>query len=133
MGLQVLENGVNKLIIHADFELNRNHKMTIFGGSLATVLTLSCWGWLTNYLESQGVEEFEISVFKSTVEYNKPVTQDFTAICSPGDLSFLVDFQKMLSKKGKARCKLKSWVGSCYEKALVKFEGEFVAYKTENV
>ncbi|MCB0356913.1 MAG: YiiD C-terminal domain-containing protein, partial [Bdellovibrionales bacterium] len=108
MGLQVLECSLDKVAIAADFDKNRNHKMTAFGGSVATVLTLACWSWITNYLDEHQWENYEVSIFKCQIEYLRPITSDFVGVCE-GDKSQLESFCKMLERKSKGRLHLTSF------------------------
>ncbi|MCB9024934.1 MAG: YiiD C-terminal domain-containing protein [Bdellovibrionaceae bacterium] len=135
MGLEVLDCGISKLAIKADFEKNRNHKMTAFGGSVATVLTLACWSWLTNYLEEQGIDGVEISIHKCQIEYNQPILQDFIGICigtDKGRDKNFAHFMKVLSKKSKGRISLKAHVENEKGQAICLFQGDFVAYKANS-
>ena len=128
MGLEVNECTLDKVSIAAEFEKNRNHKMTAFGGSVATVLTLACWSWITNYLDEKGVEGVEVSIHKCEIEYNKPIQQDFVGHCA--GTNHLEQFDKMLSRKNKGRLTLTSFVYDKDGKPIVHFKGDFVAYKS---
>lgn len=136
MGISVKVCSLSNLVIQADFHLNKNHKSTAFGGSLATTLTLACWAWLTNYLDENQLQGFEVSVHRCHIEYIKPVLTDFDSVCEGASAEDLASFQKTLLRKGRARLKLKSFVpsGGVYTnglqgESLVNFEGEFVAYR----
>ncbi|MCB0392692.1 MAG: YiiD C-terminal domain-containing protein [Bdellovibrionales bacterium] len=127
MGLKVVECQLNEVSIAADFEKNRNHKMTAFGGSVATVLTLSCWAWITNYLDAQNLQNVEVSIHKCQIEYQKPIQQDFVATCyGTNDVE---SFNKMLLKKNKGRLHLTAEIKNNEGEVIVQFQGDFVAYK----
>ena len=43
MELSVKSLSLDEVVLGAAFTANRNHKGTVFGGSLAAISTLSCW------------------------------------------------------------------------------------------
>jgi thioesterase domain-containing protein len=61
------------------------------------------------------------------VQFLKPVTQDFEAICPPTPAAVLEKFLRILERKGRARLELDAFIHSDGEVAL-RFRGQFVAY-----
>ncbi len=131
MGLDIVSCSLAEVSVAADFEKNRNHKMTAFGGSVATVLTLACWSWITNYLDEEGLAGYEVSIHKCSLEYLKPITNDFTGSCF-GPESDLEQFDNMIERKSKGRITLSSFVRDPGGNTIVSFIGEFVAYKNKS-
>ena len=128
MGLNVLVCSADELSLAAEFSKNKNHKGTVFGGSLSTVLTLAAWAWLTNYLDEELSYSGEISIQKGEVEYIKPVTEDFVARCFGASSADLKSFKTTLQRRGRARLKLESKVLGEGGEVLVSFTGHYVAH-----
>ena len=85
---------------------NINHERTAFGGSLASLMTLACWGYLWALLdEGRGLH---IVVKDAQLEYLRPVTGMLEAHCPPADAEALQRFRDTLARRGKARIELKA-------------------------
>jgi thioesterase domain-containing protein len=94
------------LTLTAPLAPNINHERTAFGGSLASLMTLACWGYLWALLdEGRGLR---IVVKDAQLEYLKPVTGTLAAHCAPPDAQALQRFRDTLARRGKARIGLKS-------------------------
>jgi len=68
-----------------------------------------------------------VVIQESSVQFLKPVMQDFEAICPPPPAAALEKFLRMLEHKGMARLELEATIHSNGEIAL-RFRGRFVAY-----
>jgi thioesterase domain-containing protein len=94
------------LTLTAPLGPNINHERTAFGGSLASLMTLACWGYLWALLdEGHGLH---IVVKDAQLEYLKPVTGTLEARCAPADAEALEKFRDTLARRGKARLSLKA-------------------------
>ena len=94
------------LTLTAPLAPNINHERTAFGGSLASLLTLACWGYLWTLLdEGRGLR---IVVKDAQLEYLRPVTGTLEAHCPPADAEALQRFRDTLARRGKARIGLKA-------------------------
>jgi thioesterase domain-containing protein len=94
------------LSLTAPLAPNINHERTAFGGSLASLMTLACWGYLWTLLdEGQGLR---IVVKDAQLEYLKPVTGMLQAHCPPAGAEALQRFRETLTRRGKARIELKA-------------------------
>jgi thioesterase domain-containing protein len=94
------------LLLTAPLAPNINHERTAFGGSLVSLMTLACWGYLWVLLdEGRGLH---IVVRDAHVEYLKPVTGLLEARCAPADAEPLDRFRDTLARRGKARIELKA-------------------------
>lgn len=115
------------LIIKAPLLNNINHSQTAFGGSLNAVAVLSCWTFL--YLLLDQVEEKlpQIMIQKSSINYLKPVTTDFQAVCAWPEQPAINRFQTMYQRKKRARIELTSKIFAGNEPAVI-FNGIFVAF-----
>lgn len=124
MEVDVHEATIDKVTLGAKIAPNINHKRTVFGGSLHSVATLSCWSLIFINLKQLGILA-EIVISKSNVKYLAPVTTDFTATCEMNNKDDFARFANMLLKKGKARIKLSASIYQGNQLA-VEYEGEFV-------
>lgn len=127
MEVHVLRADLNGLTLGAALAPNINHKQTAFGGSLNSLATLACWGLIQLLVRDRG-QAITIVIQESTVQFLKPVKQDFEAICLPPPAAALEKFLHQLVRKGRARLELESTIHSGDEIAL-RFHGQFVAYE----
>ena len=108
MGIKVKLATPEKIILSAPIANNINHKKTVFGGSLHSVATLSCWSLLFVNLVAIPGEQVEIVIASSEIEYLTPITHDFEAECHiPNEVEW-ERFVKIFNKKGRARLNLES-------------------------
>lgn len=126
MGLRVAAYDGMRLSLVAPLEPNINHKSTVFGGSLNSVVTLAGWGLIWLLLKESGIAA-TIVIQNNTSHYRRPVTSDFTAICRRPDDAQVVQFIRALREKGKARLQLYAEVRENDDIAM-SFEGRYVAY-----
>ena len=117
------ENGC--LALNAPFQENSNQHSTGFAGSLNAVTTLAGWGQLWLILKDYGYDA-QIVIQNSVVEYLRPVTTDFTAVCRRPDRTLVERLVKALARKGKARLTLSAEIREDGERA-VSFTGRYVA------
>jgi len=126
MGVHVVRADHHGLVLSAALAPNLNHKQTAFGGSLNSLATLACWG-LIQLLVRDGGQAITVVIQESQVQFLKPVTHDFEAICPPPPAAVHEKFLRMLERKGRARLELEATIHSGGEVAL-RFRGQFVAY-----
>lgn len=105
---------------------NINHERSAFGGSLASLMTLTCWGYLWLQLEDQA--GLHIVVKDAQLSYLKPVTATLDARCAPPATEELQKFLDTLARRGKARIELKAEIlqdGA----AAARYTGSFAVYR----
>jgi thioesterase domain-containing protein len=108
-----------------------NHRNSVFGGSLSTALILSSWATVRQILKTRGIENGVIVIQSQTVDFDKPVIEDFFANVTPIPEDKLHKFIAMLAKFGKARLKVESLVTQGASKEpLARFIGSFVVLKS---
>lgn len=105
---------------------NINHERTAFGGSLASLMTLACWGYLWLLLE--GEAGLHIVVNEAKVSYLKPVTGELDTLCPPPQAAELEKFRDMLVRRGKARIELSAEVRQGAVVA-ARYLGSFAVYR----
>lgn len=105
---------------------NINHERTAFGGSLASLMTLACWGYLWLLLEAEA--GLHIVVNEAKVNYLKPVTGELDTLCPPPDAAELEKFRDMLARRGKARIELSAEVRQG-QLVAARYLGSFAVYR----
>ena len=105
---------------------NINHERSAFGGSLASLMTLACWGYL--WLRLEEGPGLHIVVNEAELKYLKPVTGELLARCAAPAADVLSGFLTTLKRRGKARIELKAEVRQGQDLAAL-YIGSFVAYR----
>jgi len=117
-----------RIHLHAPLAVNVNDKNCAFGGSLASVMTLSAWGLLTWRLAEEGITA-EVYVADSQLRYLAPLQEDLLgeAHLSPGEdwNAFLRCFQD----RGRARIGLQACVRDGHGRAVAEMTARFAALR----
>jgi thioesterase domain-containing protein len=108
MQVRVMGADATGLRLTAPLAPNINHEQSAFGGSLASLMTLACWGYLWLQLEEQ--QSLHIVVQDAQLSYLRPVTSTLDAHCAPPPAEELQKFLDTLARRGKARLTLKAEV-----------------------
>ena len=114
------------LSLSAPLAPNINHERTAFGGSLVSLATLACWGYLWLLLEDE--PGMHMVVNEAHMRYLKPVTGALTAHCVAPDAAALRKFLETLARRGKARLELKAAITHGGAPS-AEYTGSFVAYR----
>lgn len=126
MQVRVTAYGAAGLTLTAPLAPNINHEQTAFGGSLASLATLACWGYLWLLLEDE--VDMHMVVNEAHIRYLKPVTTTLAAECSAPDVETREKFLETLKRRGKARIELKALM-SQGSTVCAEYLGSFVAYR----
>lgn len=105
MQLRVADFDGTSLRLRAPLAANVNDKGCAFGGSLASLLTLACWGLARLALRAADFEP-DIYVQDSQIEYSAPVRTDIEVDAGAAQEHSLADFVAMYAERGKARITL---------------------------
>ncbi|WP_037572228.1 YiiD C-terminal domain-containing protein [Spirochaeta cellobiosiphila] len=124
MDLTILESSSQCVAIKAGLEANRNHKKTAFGGSINTLMVLSCFSLLKIILDEQNIDA-DIVIQRSQIEFLRPVQTDFTSRTRIEDQNKINLFIDQLQRHGKGRIGLQATISQ--DKELAAFKGDFVA------
>lgn len=125
MGLGDLKFDGHKLVLPAVLAPNINDKGTGFGGSLATLATISGWCLTTLLLKDQMLD-CDVMIRDCEIRYLAPVTGDFHAEVVVPSSNDVEGFVSRLRDKGRARLTLEVVVIQNGNKALV-MQGNYVA------
>lgn len=126
LGLRVAAYDGAALTLAAPIAPNLNHKRTVFGGSLYSVLVLAGWGLLTLKLREAGVGA-QIVIHEAYIRYHLPVETDFEAVCTLPAADTYEGFLRTLRRRARARIQLAAQVRAGAREA-VGFSGSYVAY-----
>ena len=128
LGLKVARSLDGEVIFNAALAPNINDKGCAFGGSLASLLTLSCWSVLRAHTWAQQIPS-DIFVHTSRIVYIAPIWADFTvhASLSPDALA---EFTQTLATKGKAAAIIRAEVRAA-DGVAATMEARFVAKRPE--
>lgn len=105
MGVRVLGCDGDTLRLAAPLAANVNDKGCAFGGSLAGLMTLACWGLATLRLERAGCRA-EVYVADSSVRYLAPLYDDLVAEARLGEGESWDAFLATFAERRKARIAL---------------------------
>ena len=129
IGIRVAHYNGEQLALTAPIERNINHKATAFAGSLNSVVTLAGWGMIWLLLKELDITA-TIVIQDSASHYRRPVTRDFTAICSRPHAEQVEQFARMLREKGRARLELAATISE-HNALVMSFQGRYVALLNE--
>src|SRR5690606_38427761 len=104
MGIEVARSDSQETEISAPLSLNRNHLDTAFGGSLNSLLILSCYAWLFHKLKSDGMDA-HVLIQAGHTDYLLPVNEDLKSICHGSDDEAYEKFIATFKRKGIGRIK----------------------------
>lgn len=113
----------------APLAANVNDKGSAFGGSLAGLMTLSCWGSATLALDLAGITDAEVYVQDSSVQYLAPLYGDLLAEARLTDERSWDDFIRAYRERGRARATLSASVCCADGQVAASMVGRFVALR----
>lgn len=128
MQVRVAEVSCHSIVLAAPLGPNINHQQTLFGGSAAAVAILAAWSLLHVRLRAEGIA-CDLVIQSNSIDYDLPVTADFTARSMLADPTGWERFLKTLARHGRARIE----VGSVLEfggSVAARSNGRFVALMT---
>lgn len=120
-----------RVVLTAPLAPNINHQSTAFGGSVASLATLACWGWLWNHLRAPGADTVhaQLVVARAEIDYLKPIASAITSTCVAPDAATLKSFEEAYSRRGRGRIMLEAVVEDAAGVACARFQGRFVAIR----
>ncbi|MFN2300546.1 MAG: YiiD C-terminal domain-containing protein [Gammaproteobacteria bacterium] len=118
--------GPDEVVLSAPLAPNVNHQDTAFGGSIAALATLACWGWLWTHLRESGADA-RLVVARSEIDYLKPLTTELIARCGAPAAAELNAFDKRFAGRKRARIVLRASVEDTQGILCARYSGVFVA------
>ena len=117
-----------RIYLHAPLAANVNDKQCAFGGSLASVMTLSAWGLLTWRLASVGINA-EVYVADSRIRYLAPLQDDLLGEAGFADGEDWNGFLRCFQDRGRARIGLQACVRDRQGRAVAEMSARFAALR----
>lgn len=124
MQVQVSGYDGRALVLSAPFAPNVNHKSTVFGGSLYSLMVLAGWGLITLRLRAEGLAGVTV-IQQAEVEYLRPVTGRFQARCVLPEAAVWERFLRVYRRRGVGRLELSAQVPGDAE-AAARLRGVYV-------
>jgi len=129
LGVEVQHADSESVRLRAPLLANINHRETAFGGSVSAVAILSAWTLLHLRLRQEGYS-CQLVIQRNSMEYRRPIADDFQAVARLVEPNAWPRFQQTLSRRGKARIRVLAVVESAGSEAGF-FEGVFVALNAQ--
>lgn len=126
MGVRQFQLTPEGLSMVLPLQENRNHKGTLFGGSLYSAGALACYGLFLMGLRDKAIATNDIVISEGTMKYIAPVNQDARVEAKWNSSSERVQFFEALKIKRKARVLMKAQI-LIGNKVCAEFSGNFVA------
>ncbi|MGY0557629.1 MULTISPECIES: YiiD C-terminal domain-containing protein [unclassified Lysobacter] len=115
-----------RLQLHAPLARHLNDKGCAFGGSLASVMTLACWGLMSLQVEAAGIQA-DVYVADSQVRYLLPLFNDLQVSAELAPRSSWDHFIATLRQRGRARAHLVARVPLPDGRIATDFTARYVA------
>ena len=125
MGVRIAALDEHGLKLAAPLGPNVNHMGTGFGGSLASVATLTGWG-LTQVLTSH-VDDVHVVVRESRLRYRATVNGDFETFCAFPAPEVIDAFRQQLERRHRSRIQLQVQL-SAGGRSCLELDGDFAAF-----
>lgn len=116
----------DRLVLAAPLAANVNDKGSAFGGSLAGLMTVACWGLFSLHLKHAGFRA-EVYVQDSSLQYFVPVLEDIEAEARLAEGEDLDAALRSMASRRKARLRLVASVRLKDGREAARLEGRFVA------
>jgi thioesterase domain-containing protein len=116
----------DRLVLAAPLAANVNDKGSAFGGSLAGLMTVACWGLFSLHLKRAGFSA-EVYVQDSSLQYFVPVLEDIEAEARLAEGEDLDAALRSMASRRKARLRLVASVRLKDGREAARLEGRFVA------
>jgi thioesterase domain-containing protein len=125
MGVQVKVATPERVLLFAPLGPNINHHRTVFGGSGVVLATLSAWTLLHLRMRHAHLDA-QLVIQRSSMEYERPISGDFEAVCRFADEPLWQRFRSTLERRGRARLTLNAQLLHASHE-MGSFVGDFVA------
>lgn len=121
---KVIQQSLHKVVLKIPLLPHRNHKGTVFGGSLYNACVLGCYLLAHCDLLTEKISTDEFVISDGNIKYWKPVDQDFE-VHVQWNADDLQKVARNYRAKSRARWILKAQV-ICRGEVCAEFEGRFV-------
>ena len=129
MGVSVEIAGQDRVVLRAPLDPNINHRDTVFGGSASALAILAGWTLVHVRMREMGHSPRRIVIQRNTMEYERPIAGDFTAVCRAPTAEAWKRFLRILERRGMARITLEATLyaeGPVDPEPAGRFDGAYV-------
>ena len=127
LGITVSALDADQLVLVMPLSPNRNHKGTVFAGSLAALATLTGWSTVWLMLRAAGVEA-HVVIQDSQIRYLAPTRSDVTARTAFPDETTWQRVLTGLQRRGKSRLTLSAELRDDTDAVVATFSGRYVVH-----
>lgn len=127
MQLRVEAFDGERVVLVAPLAANINDKGTGFAGSLSTLVTIAGWS-LATLLGEAGGEQCEAAVFRSELDFVRPVRETLRAEAWPTDPAELPRLREQLAAGRRAKLRVTARLGPVDDPA-VHFAGRYAVWR----
>ena len=127
-GIGVRAASGERVVLTAPLAANINHFGSVYGGSASSAAILAAWTLLHLRLSARGWAG-RVVIQRSRVDYLRPTTADFQAVCLSPEPRIWDRFLSTLERRGRARLTISSVI-ECEGEETARFEGDYVALAT---
>lgn len=127
LGIAVVEAGTHGVTLALPLAANRNHKGTVFAGSLNAVATLAAWSTLWVVLRQAGVAA-HVVIQDASVRYLAPAGSDVLATSACPDDAELRHALAVLARRGRARVAMRAEVRDGGGELVTTLQGRYVIH-----
>lgn len=128
LGLHLIEQDTQHLVLGAPLALNLNDKGNAFGGSLASAMTLAGWALMTARLTDAG-HAADVYVQTSQIRYLAPLYEDIRAEARLGPGQDWETVLAIFAARGKVRAWIEAEVREAGGRLCCCLEAAFVALR----
>jgi thioesterase domain-containing protein len=130
MDLRIAAYDGRSLSMTAPLEPNINDKGCAFGGSMASLMTLTCWALVEQRLREHGFD-CDVFVGESTVRYFNPVWEDLRAEATLAPGASWDTFFATLTSRRRARAEIECVIPGAGAKPDASLSARFVAKRRD--
>ena len=123
MGIKAVSYDGTQLRLSAPGASNLNDKQTVFAGSSYTIAVLCGWSLLFLKLAEHRINA-DIAVYKGEINYSKPATGDFYALCNAPEEDKIAEFFSTLATGKTVKVTLTTRVFDAHNQ-VVDFTGRY--------
>ena len=104
-GIRLVQWDESGLQLAAPLGVNANDKGSAFAGSQYSIAVLAGWGLLMLHLD-QSERRGEVAIFKSEMEFSRPIRSDYRALALRPGVELLSEYEAALARRGRGRLEL---------------------------
>lgn len=131
MGIEVLQFTPSRVRMLAKFDANINDKLTAFGGSINSLMTICGWSMVFRNIKEID-SDVDIVIKKSSINYLAPIKEDFIAECELNNDKARKEFVETYSREKKSRINLKISIKN-ETTTFAEYEGQYVAFNKNHI